>query len=85
VFTATTERYVLPQTEREIISTWSPQVVFGIFTVHRSATIAGQDQTLPDQKIVVINPWIIAALAFIIGILLAIPIQRARRRRAQSK
>lgn len=81
VFSATTERYVLPQTERQITSSWNPQSIFGIFTVHRSATIDGVVKTLPDQKIVIINPWVFAAAAFLIGILIGIPFQRARRRR----
>jgi hypothetical protein len=83
VFTATTERYILPQTEREITSTWSPQSVFGIFTVHRSATIAGVVTSLPDQKIIVINPWLFVVAAFLIGILIGIPVQKARRRAKQ--
>lgn len=85
VFSAITERYVLPQTEREISSTWNPQTVFGIFTIHRSATIAGSLKTLPDEKIVIINPWVFVALAFIIGLLIAIPFNRARRRNSNEK
>jgi hypothetical protein len=85
VFSATTERYVLPQTEREISSTWSPQTLFGVFTVHRSATIAGNTRTLPDEKIIVINPWIFVVIAFIIGLLVAILFNRARRRHSKEK
>jgi hypothetical protein len=85
VFNATIERYVLPQTERDITTTWSPQTIFGIFTVHRSATIDGKVQSLPDETVVIINPWVFAVLAFIIGILIGIPVQRARRRRLSSK
>lgn len=81
VFSANTERYVLPQTEREISSSWSPQSFFGIFTVHRSATIAGALKSLPDEKILIINPWIIVAVAFVIGILVGISVRHARRRR----
>ncbi|HEY8992472.1 MAG TPA: hypothetical protein VIM37_01320 [Candidatus Microsaccharimonas sp.] len=86
VFSASTERYVLPQTEREIASSWSPQSLFGIFTVHRSATIDGVLKTLPDEKIVIINPWIIVAGTFLIGILIGVPFTRARlRRRSKEK
>lgn len=81
VFNASTERYILPQTEREISSSWSPGTVLGLFTVHRSATVAGTLKTLPDEKILIINPWIIAAFAFLIGIIIAILLQRSRRRR----
>jgi hypothetical protein len=81
VYNSTTERYVLPQTEREISVPWNPQSLFGIFTVHRSATIAGTVQSLPDEKIVIINPWLIVVIAFLVGILIGIPVTRARRRR----
>lgn len=81
VFNSSTERYVLPQTERAIAVSWTPQALVGIFTVHRSATIAGELKTLPDQKILIINPWFLITIAFLIGILIAIPAERARRRR----
>ncbi|HEY8886028.1 MAG TPA: hypothetical protein VIM31_00815 [Candidatus Microsaccharimonas sp.] len=81
IFTATTERYVLPQTERTITSSWTPQSLFGIFTVKRSATIDGVVKTLPDERIVIINPWVFVAVAFLLGILIGIPFRRARRRR----
>jgi hypothetical protein len=81
VFKASFDRYVLPQTEREIKSSFTPQSIIGIYTVHRSATIAGILKTLPDQKIYVINPWLLIAVAFLIGILIGVPIERSRRRR----
>ncbi|RWZ78193.1 MAG: hypothetical protein EOT05_00265 [Candidatus Microsaccharimonas sossegonensis] len=85
VFSAKTERYVLPQTERTISATWNPQAFIGIFTVHRSATVAGNVNTLPDEKIVVINPWFFVILAFIVGLLLAILFNRKRWQRLKHK
>lgn len=86
VFKSEIDKYVLPQTERNISSTWTPQTLFGIFTVHRNATIAGKIQTLPDEKIVIINPWFLIAVIFLVGILIGVPYQRARqRRRSQRK
>jgi hypothetical protein len=81
VFSSTTQRYILPQTEREITATWTPQALFGIFTVHRSATISGNTESLPNRTIVVINPWLIVLVTFIIGFLIGIPVKRARQRR----
>lgn len=81
VFTSSNERYVLPQTEREISAPWTPQSMIGIFTVHRSATINGKVTTLPDQKIYVVNPWVLIAFVFVIGVLIGLPISRVRRRR----
>lgn len=85
IFSANIERYVLPQTQRDITTPWSPQSLFGIFTVHRSATIDGKEQTLPDERIIIINPWVFVLLTFIIGILVGIPVERARRRRQLKK
>jgi len=85
VYSATTERYVLPQTERQITSSWTPQALFGIFTIHRSATIAGNQQTLPDEKIIIINPWVFVIVAFLLGVLIGVPYQRARQRRRSNK
>jgi len=81
IFKATFDRYVLPQTEREIKSSFTPQSVIGLYTVHRTATVAGTLETLPDQKIFVINPWLLIAITFLLGILVAFPLQRARQRR----
>ncbi len=83
VLHASFDRYVLPQTEREIKSGFTPQSLIGVYTVHRSATIAGKLNTLPDVKIYVINPWLLGSIAFLIGILIAVPIQRSRRRRSK--
>ena len=85
VFNSTTERYILPQTEREISSNWTPQGLFNVFTVHRNATVAGNNESLPDRKIVFINPWLIVVAAFIIGFLIGIPFKRARQRRQGEK
>ena len=83
VLHASFDRYVLPQTEREIKSGFTPQSLIGVYTVHRSATIAGKLNTLPDVKIYVINPWLLGAITFLVGILIAVPIQRSRRRRSK--
>ncbi len=85
VFKASLERYVLPQTERNVSTPWSPQSLFGLYTVHRSATIAGTSKSLPDQKFVYINPWLLVATIVLIGIFVGIVFFRARRRRAQRK
>jgi hypothetical protein len=86
VFNSTTDRYVLPQTEREISSTWTPQGIFNIFTVHRSATVAGKQESLPNRQIIFINPWAFVVIAFIIGFLIGIPFKRAlQRRQAKEK
>ena len=85
VFSSSTERYILPQTEREFKTNWTPQTLFNIYTVHRSATVAGVEKKLPDQKIVVVNPWLLIGIAFLLGILIGVPLQRARQRSRSHK
>jgi hypothetical protein len=81
VFTAKLDRYVLPQTEREIGASWSPQSPIGLFTVHRNATVAGVLRTLPDKQILVVNPWVIVVVTFLIGLIVGIPFWRRRNRK----
>ena len=81
VFKYTAERYVLPQTQRDITYEWTPKALIGVFTVHRTATIAGESKSLPDQKIFMINPALLVAITFFLGLLIGLPLQRLRRRR----
>lgn len=85
VYRSSTEKYVLPQTERQFNSSWTPQSPLNIFTVHRSATVAGELKTLPDEKIIIVNPFLLAMVAFFIGVLIAISVQRSRQRRQQKE
>lgn len=85
VYTANAERYILPQTEREISYEWTPKVLIGLFTVQRSATIAGELTKLPNEKVFIINPWFLVASTFLIGLMIGIPVQRERRRRRQRR
>lgn len=77
VYHATLSRYVLPQTERLVTTTWAASAPMGIYTVSRSADVAGTHQVLPDQRIMVVQPW----LAMLVGVilLLIIVILPARR------
>ena len=85
IFRATNERYVLPQTQRTIASIWSPTQLIGIFTIHREATIAGELKALPNATIVIFNPWFIIAITFLLGILIGIPVKRARQQALKRK
>lgn len=66
VYNAHFDRLILPSTVRNITTTWTAQMPVGIYTVHRQATVADKLTKLPDQTIVVINPW------FLIGIILVV-------------
>lgn len=67
VFTANLERYVLPQTQRLIKTTWNNLPVAGIYKISRSATIASKTQTLPVKYVVIIRPWLLVFTLFVIA------------------
>lgn len=63
---STLERYILPQTERLVTTDWKPSMPVGLYTVSRSATIAGKTQSLPDQTILVVQPWFFSLIVALI-------------------
>ena len=85
VFTATQEKFVLPQTVRSISVAWTPPSVFGIYTIHRSATIAGQYQKIPDERIVAVNPLFLTGLVLLIGLIITGLIILLRQKRHYQK
>lgn len=65
-FAAQLQRYVLPQTERLITTTWNNLPLIGIYKITRNATVAGTIQNLPVKYIVIIRPWVLAVILLII-------------------
>lgn len=65
VFEAHSTHFILPQTTRLVTENWSPKSLAGIYKVSRSASVVGNDQSLPDQWIVVVTPRIIPFIIFI--------------------
>lgn len=61
------ERIILPQTERRITDTWRPSWPIGIYTISRSATVAGEKQTLPDIRVFFIRPWLLITALIVIA------------------
>jgi hypothetical protein len=57
----------------------------GVLVSGGNATIDRKIQSIPGETIVIVNSLIVAELILIIGILVSIPVQRARRRRHSSK
>ncbi|HEY8886615.1 MAG TPA: hypothetical protein VIM31_03915 [Candidatus Microsaccharimonas sp.] len=78
-FSYTTDRYILPQTEREMSTTWSPTVPFGIYRVERTATLPSGVSNLASQWVLVIQPWVIIALIAIIIVIVGVTIVNIRR------
>ncbi len=66
LFKASVDRYVLPQTERQISVDWSPTAPVGVYTVSRTANVAESDRTIPDETIIYIQPWVIIAVVVLI-------------------
>ena len=63
----TAERYVLPQTQRLIETTWTPSAPLGFYTMSRTATIGDELQTLPDQWVIIIQPWLLGVLFLLLA------------------
>jgi hypothetical protein len=81
VFSYRADRYVLPQTEREIATTWSTNAPLGIYHIERTATLPNGDANLASQWVVVVQPWVIIALIAIIVVLVGTSITHIRRTR----
>jgi hypothetical protein len=74
VFTQKDERYVLPQTERQITVNWTNNVPIGIYRVSRQATGPQGVMKLPDTWVIMVQPWVLLVLivliaAFIVGLM----------------
>ena len=65
-YSASLERYVLPQTTRQISAVATPSSPIGIYKFEASAVILGHTQTLPTRWIVVIHPITLIAIPIII-------------------
>ena len=70
VFSASLQRYVLPQTIRKISTDWKTPA-FGIFHISREATVAGQSESLPTQWIIVVHPWVLIVFVLLVLLLVA--------------
>lgn len=66
VFDAGLQRYVLPQTVRNINVIWNNTPPIGLYQVERSATVAGADTRLPSEWLFVVHPWVIVAFVLVV-------------------
>lgn len=81
LFHSSLDRYVLPQTKRLISTTWTPAAPIGLYLVSRTATVAGTPQTLPDQWVVFIQPWLFYTLCILLVIIILFTTSSLYRRR----
>lgn len=88
-FVSTIDRYVLPQTTREVPTTWMPSSIIGYYKVSRSATVAGTEKSLPDTWIVVIKPPFFPIVGFgvltIIGLFFTLRHNRHQRQSSRKR
>lgn len=66
VYSNSSAYYILPHTTRLVTTGWLPPSPIGVYNVQRSAVVAGVKQHLPDQWIVIIQPWLLQAAALAI-------------------
>jgi len=78
-FQASLQRYVLPQTQRLVTTTWVHVPLFGLYKINRSAVVAGQVQTLPAQWVVFIRPWLLIPGVLVVLGVVTIGIKRLKR------
>jgi hypothetical protein len=81
VYSSNVQRYILPQTQRYIAADWAPSSPVGIYTVSRSAVVAGKEKTFADEKIIYIQPWVLAVFAALIASVIFYFVSRASQRR----
>lgn len=68
VLSETTERYVLPGTQRSMNVEWASKGIFGIYRIERSTSIAGNTQEATSRWTIVIHPlFLLIALIVVIG------------------
>lgn len=86
LYNAKIERFILPQTERSIPINWMPSSPFGIYTITRSAIVAGENKALPSETFLYVQPWvIIAVIALIVCVILFLKNQAAHRRKNKTE
>ncbi|MGV9001596.1 MAG: hypothetical protein ACOH18_01410 [Candidatus Saccharimonadaceae bacterium] len=88
LYKANIERYVLPQTERQINIDWVPSSPFGIYTVSRSANVASAEKKISDEIVIFIQPWVLVAflvLVVMIGIYFNAQAKQRRNQLAEQK
>lgn len=83
VFKNEAERFVLPSTVRSIETNWDVALPFGIYTVERSATVAGEAVSLDSQKILVVSPWFAICVIIFVGSIIALLVLRVRQRKKE--
>lgn len=83
IYQSEQERIVLPSTVRNISTDWESGLPFGIYTVERQATAAGETIQLDSQKIVIISPWFLICVVIFIVSVITLFVLRVRQRKKE--
>jgi len=75
IFSHTANAYVLPQTERQLSTDWSPTAPLGIYRIERDVTLPNGTTTLPAQWVLVMKPWVIIVLIVMIIVIVSLVLQ----------
>jgi hypothetical protein len=85
IFHASSQRYVLPQTKREITATWTTNTPIGIYQVTRTSTVGGVVETLPVKWILIVQRWVLASLIIVIVAIITAIVLRTNRKRLKGQ
>lgn len=83
VFKQHNERYVLPQTERQITIEWKNLAPLGIYQVSRQATTPGGTKQLSAQWVIMLQPWLLAVVGIAGALVLSALLRRTQGWRRQ--
>jgi len=84
-FTHTAKAYVLPQTQREITTEWSPNRPINIYRIEQGVLLPNGVRDLPQRWVLIVKPWVIIMLIVMIIVLVIVSIlgiqNRGKKRR----
>lgn len=84
VFKQSADRYILPQTEREVTIPWTNHVPIGIYHISREATVPEGTKTLSNKTVLMIQPWLIVVIIIALLLLLVTWLRNKREKRKQA-
>lgn len=70
-YKGTSDRYVLPQTTRQVDFSWSPTTPIDAYSITTTATVAGTEKSVPVRWILVVQPWVLIVFILAVGGIIA--------------
>lgn len=85
IFSHKAAAYILPQTQRELTTSWQPKAPIGVYHIEHRVTLPDGPKQLPGQWVLVMKPWVIMVLIAIIVVIVIAALRSIRRGRKQRK